>query len=149
MATITSFLTEDHRYADGQFAAVADAASQGAMQQAEQKLALFRTALESHMRIEEDVLFPAFELATGITSGPTAVMRHEHQQMLKALDDMREACVKADAKRFDSIATSFLHVLNSHSAKEETVLYPMCDRVLRDVTADDLRERLEALRKAG
>jgi iron-sulfur cluster repair protein YtfE (RIC family) len=148
MATITSFLTEDHRHADGLFNAASEAVSRGALQEGERQLAFFRTALESHMRIEEDVLFPAFEQATGMTSGPTAVMRQEHQQMLGALDNMSEACVNGDAKRFESIATSFLHVLNMHSMKEEQVLYPMCDRVLQDVTADDLRERLEALRTA-
>lgn len=149
MATITSILTEDHRYADAQFTAATEAVSRGACQDGERHLAFFRIVLESHMRIEEDVLFPAFEQATGMTSGPTAVMRHEHQQMLKALDDMRDACVKGDAKKFESIAPSFLHVLNMHSTKEETVLYPMCDRVLQDLTADDLRQRLQALRDAA
>jgi iron-sulfur cluster repair protein YtfE (RIC family) len=148
MDTITSVLTEDHRHADGLFAAAEQHGAQGAWQQCEQQLAQFRAALETHMKIEEEVLFPAFEQATGMTSGPTAVMRDEHQEMLKALDAMHGARVAGDAQRFASLAQSFTSLLNAHSAKEENVLYPMCDRVLPDLSGEGLREMLERLRIA-
>ena len=34
-----------------------------------------------HFEMEEAVLFPAFEEATGMTQGPTMVMHAEHVQM--------------------------------------------------------------------
>jgi iron-sulfur cluster repair protein YtfE (RIC family) len=146
MDTITSVLTEDHRYADDLFAAAARAAADGVWNECERQLQHFRAALETHMKIEEETLFPAFEQATGSKAGPTAVMRHEHRQMLALLDDLAGATGARDAKRFDSLAQSFMTVLNMHSAKEETVLYPMCDRVVDTLDGAGLRETLQQLR---
>jgi iron-sulfur cluster repair protein YtfE (RIC family) len=149
MDTITSVLTEDHRLADKLFAAATEHGARGEWRECEQQLAEFRAALESHMKIEEEVLFPAFEQATGMTSGPTAVMRGEHQQMLKALDAMNAARLAGDTQRFESLARSFMGVLDAHSAKEENILYPMCDRMVGGLSGEQLRERLQQLRTGG
>ena len=149
METITDVLTEDHRYADNLFAAAARHAAEGVWNECEQQLALFRTALGSHMKIEEDVLFPAFEDATGSKAGPTAVMRHEHQQMLTLLDQIGTALGAHDPERFAALAQSFLTVLNMHSAKEENVLYPMCDRVVTTLDGVGLRQTLQKLRSGA
>ena len=148
MDTITSFLTEDHRYADTLFAAATEAAAKGAWRECGEHLVRFRAALESHMKIEEEVLFPAFEQATGIDAGPTAVMRSEHQQLLKALDAINTARVASDAQQYGSLAHSFLDLLNMHSAKEETVLYPMCDRLVTSLSGEKVRQMLQQLRTA-
>jgi iron-sulfur cluster repair protein YtfE (RIC family) len=149
METITDVLTEDHRYADELFATAVRYAEQAAWHECEQQLALFHVALETHMKIEEDVLFPAFEQATGSKAGPTAVMRHEHREMLALLDDIAAAADAGDQKRFESLAQSFLTVLNMHSAKEETVLYPMCDTVLTTLDGAELRQDLQKLRSGA
>jgi iron-sulfur cluster repair protein YtfE (RIC family) len=146
MQTITSVLTDDHRYADDLFAAATREATQGAWEGSARQLALFRAALETHMKIEEDVLFPAFEQATGNTRGPTAVMRSEHVQMLAQLDDISRAIASRDAATFQSLTQSFTDVLNLHSTKEEQILYPMCDRVVDTLDGDGLRQKLDELR---
>ncbi len=146
MDTITSFLTEDRRYADDLFAASAKHAARREWAECGQQLATFRTALESHMKIEEEMLFPAFERATGSDSGPTAVMRIEHRQMLETLDAMHAAEAAGEAGRFDALMQSFSQVMDAHSAKEEQVLYPLCDRMLDMLNADDLRRMLHQLR---
>jgi iron-sulfur cluster repair protein YtfE (RIC family) len=146
METITDVLTQDHRYADDLFATAARSADQGVWHECKQQLALFRAALESHMKIEEDVLFPAFEQATGSKAGPTAVMRHEHRQMLTLLDDIATAADAEDQTKFEALAQSFLTVLNMHSAKEENVLYPMCDTVVDTLDGPGLRQTLQKLR---
>jgi iron-sulfur cluster repair protein YtfE (RIC family) len=149
METITDVLTEDHRYADDLFATAARYAEQSVWNECERQLALFRAALESHMKIEEDVLFPAFEHATGSKAGPTAVMRHEHREMLALLDDIAGAAEAGDQKRFEALAQSFLTVLNMHSAKEENVLYPMCDTVVDTLDGPGLRQTLQKLRSGA
>jgi iron-sulfur cluster repair protein YtfE (RIC family) len=146
METITSFLTEDHRDADGLFAAAAQHGARSEWPECERQLTRFRAALESHMKIEEEVLFPAFEQATGTDSGPTAVMRSEHRQMLKALDAMFEARAAGDANVFESLAGSFAGLMNLHSMKEEKILYPMCDRLVDTLNGDELRHMLQELR---
>ena len=106
MQTITSVLTDDHRYADDLFAAATREAAQGAWEGSARQLALFRAALETHMKIEEDMLFPAFEQATGNTRGPTAVMRSEHVKMLAQLDDISRAIEARDIATFQSLTQS-------------------------------------------
>jgi hemerythrin-like domain-containing protein len=92
----------------------------------------FSTRMERHFKMEEEVLFPAFEEATGMHgSGPTEVMRHEHRQMRALLQDMSR---RADAGDFDGVldqGDTLLMVIQQHNAKEEGMLYPMADNVLR------------------
>ncbi len=91
MTSISEFLTADHRHGDELFAAAAQAAEQGDWAVCHQQFNAFLRALKHHMKIEEEALCPAFEQATGIATGPTQVMRHEHQQMLALLDEVAAA----------------------------------------------------------
>lgn len=75
-------------------------------------------------------MFPAFEQATGMTAGPTAMMRNEHEQMRAILDDMAAAIA---ANRFDRClgqSGMLLMFMQQHNLKEENVLYPMADQAL-------------------
>jgi len=142
MTSISEFLTTDHRHGDELFAAAAQAAEQGDWAVCHQQFNAFLRALKRHMKIEEEALFPAFEQATGITAGPTRVMRHEHQQMLALLEDVAAAIAAHDAARFRSLAQSFTALMGSHSAKEENVLYPMCDEALPGLSGEKLQEMM-------
>ena len=83
-----------------------------------------------HFEVEENVLFPAFEQATGMTMGPTAMMRAEHAQMRDLLHNM--AAVIAAGRRDDYLGMSetLLLYMQQHNLKEENVLYPMSDQLL-------------------
>ena len=104
MTSISEFLTAEHHHGDKLFAAATQAAEGGDWAQCRGRFDAFRQSLRRHMAIEEQVLFPAFEQATGITAGPTRVMRHEHQQMLALLEDVAAAIAAHDAARFRSLA---------------------------------------------
>ena len=140
MTTISAFLTADHRHGDELFAAAAQAAAGGDWTGCRERFDAFRAALQHHIAIEEQVLFPAFEQATGLSAGPTQVMRHEHQQMLALLDHVSAAITERDAARFHSSAASFTALMTLHSAKEESVLYPMCDGLLPELNGAKLQE---------
>lgn len=142
MMTITAFLTDDHRHADKLFAAVAQHAARRDWHACEQQLVAFRGAFESHLKIEEQVLFPAFEQASGFTAGPTAIMRREHEQMLEKLDAVGAAIVARDAERFHAFAEPFSALMAAHSAKEENVLYPLCDQTLDGLSGEKLQEMM-------
>lgn len=131
-ASISQFLTDDHRGCDEQFASLEtlvqkkDWAGAGAA---------FTTAdrrLRCHLDREEQVLFPAFEQATGMRSGPTAVMRMEHEQMRGLLGPLATAVRDRDGTRCLDLVESLLLLIQQHNMKEEQVLYPMCDQVVRD-----------------
>lgn len=142
--SISEFLTADHRHCDELFAAAAQTAEHGDWAQCRERFDAFHQALKHHMAIEEQVLFPAFEQATGISEGPTRVMRHEHQEMLALLDDVSVAIAAGDAARFRGSVESFTALMTLHSAKEENVLYPMCDEVLPDLSGEELSETVRA-----
>lgn len=140
MTRISEFLTADHRYDGELFAAAAQAVERGDWPGCLERFDAFYKALRHHMDIEERVLFPAFERATGISAGPTQVMRDEHQQMLALLESLAAAIAAHDAAGFRGSAQSFAALMTSHSAKEENVLYPMCDDVLPQLSGERLTE---------
>ncbi len=137
---ISEFLTASHRHGDERFAAAAQAAQRGDWPACRQQFETFLDALKHHVKIEEQVLFPAFEQASGIRGGPTWVMRQEHQQMLAMLDEVASAIVARNADDFRASAHSFEALMTAHSSKEEQVLYPMCDQVLTDFSIKKLQE---------
>lgn len=142
MSTITAVLAADHQHADQLFAAATQAAEQSDWSACRRQFDAFLDALKRHMKIEEETLFPAFEQASGIRGGPTWVMRQEHRQMLAWLDEIAAAMAARNTREFRALGESFVGLMTAHSTKEERVLYPMCDEVLRDLSGEQLQERV-------
>lgn len=130
METISKFLTQDHRRCDEFYAQAEAAAGEARWEAAGEAFRQFRDALLRHFRIEEELLFPAFEAASGNAFGPTAVMRLEHTQMRELLDGMVRALEDRDRQAYLGIADTLLVLLQQHNFKEERVLYPMSDSTL-------------------
>lgn len=127
--TLTTALQADHERLDALLAQARQAGDDGAAADAGEAFRQFRAGLEHHIAIEEQVLFPAFEQRTGMT-GPTQVMRMEHEAIREALEAGAAALAKADAGAFARPAESLARTLADHNAKEEHMLYPMADRAL-------------------
>ena len=142
MPGITAILTADHRHGDRLFAAAVAAQEAQDWSGCRRDFNAFLEALDRHLKIEEEVLFPAFEQATGMAGGPTFVMRHEHQQMLVLLKQIGAAIEARNSADFDALARSFSDLMNGHSAKEERMLYPMCDHNLPDFDVEQLKSAL-------
>ena len=129
MNSFTEYLGDDHHRCDELFAA----AEQAVAQQGPQALdahGAFITAMERHFGIEEELLFPAFEAASGSSMGPTAVMRHEHEQMRQLFADMDAALQASQADDYLGARETLLILMQQHNAKEEQMLYPMTEHVL-------------------
>ena len=58
------------------------------------------TLCRRHFDAEEAILFPAFEAHTGMSMGPTRVMRNEHDQMRELLDAAKKALDERDAEDY-------------------------------------------------
>jgi hemerythrin-like domain-containing protein len=132
MTTIRTLLTNDHRQCDDRFVAVEHAVGAGQLAAAAGLLADFQRAMQAHFACEESQLFPAFEAATGMSGGPTEVMRQEHMRMRAMMDDAVDALADGDADGYLAIADALLIMMQQHNMKEENVLYPMCDKSLAD-----------------
>ncbi len=126
--TVTDSFTQVHRHCDDQFVAVEQALRAGDWPQVQAGCARFCADMEQHLREEEQLLFPAFEAATGMTQGPTAVMRSEHAEMRLLLDEMQQAAAQRDGDSLAGAADTLLLLMQQHNLKEENILYPMCDR---------------------
>ena len=110
---------------------------------AQTAFARFREAMLAHFSVEEKTLFPAFESATGMTMGPTQVMRMEHEQMRALLNEAEAALAAGREDDYFGQAETLLIMMQQHNMKEENVLYPMCDQHLA-ASADDLIDQLES-----
>lgn len=127
---IQEFMAGDHRFCDGFYAQAQSAAERGQWEQAQQAYAKFVELVQQHFCAEEHVLFPAFEEATGMTQGPTQVMRQEHQQMRALMQAALDGLKARDADEYSGHAETQFMLMQQHNAKEENVLYPMCDQRL-------------------
>lgn len=131
--TVTSYLGWDHDRLDAILVDVSRKVEAGQMEAARKAYAEFDQGLKRHIRLEEDLLFPLFEARTGVLGGPTAVMREEHREILRAIEIMRDGLEEAKAARFREGLRFFRETLPDHNAKEEHILYPATDRALSDV----------------
>ena len=139
----TAPLQQHHKLCDELFASAEEACVKGDWAQGARAFARLREQLEAHFVSEEELLFPAFEEATGMASGPTEVMRSEHAQMRELIEQMAGALAAQDDDAFSGCAETLLILMQQHNVKEENILYPMCDNVLGATgIGADLRARL-------
>ncbi len=149
MRRISDTLPPHHKQCDEFFSAAEEAAQKGDWSVCSVSLECFARELLAHFDAEERLLFPAFESATGMTSGPTQVMRMEHVQMRELLTQLESALATRDAEGFDGVAETLLILMQQHNMKEENILYPMCDQSL-GAAVDQLADQLAAhLEEAG
>jgi len=143
--SITAPLFKHHKHCDELFASAEEACANGDWAAGGEAFALLLDQLETHFTSEEELLFPAFENATGMTSGPTEVMRGEHRQMRDLLAQMQGALAARDGDAFGGAAETLLILMQQHNMKEENILYPMCDNALgASAVGASLVERLKA-----
>jgi len=145
--TVTGYLMSDHRRLDGLFTACTASVEAGDLEGAARLFAGFRAGLMRHIKIEEGLVFPEFETATGLgrSDGPTGVMRFEHAEIIRLLDSIHDlfAGDAPSAAEFERLRGALLAVLHGHNDKEERILYPMTDRM---VPHERLRSLLDNMR---
>jgi len=132
MSFPTQILPAHHKHCDDLFVAAEDAALRCDWIAAAPAFARFNAQMIAHFDAEETLLFPAFEAATGMRSGPTQMMRHEHDQMRGLLAQLATACDAQDSQDYGGAAETLLMLMQQHNMKEENILYPMCDQSLGD-----------------
>lgn len=103
----------------------------------------FDKSTRRHLAMEEEVFFPAFEAASGMgMSGPTVVMRAEHEQMRALLDQIGFNIEEGDTDEALDLGDTLHLLTQQHNIKEEGMLYPMAENVLATEWAG-IRQQLE------
>jgi len=130
MASIETFMAQDHKACDERFARAESAVGAGDWATARSEFEAFHKAMAHHFEMEESVLFSAFEDRTGMSGGPTMVMREEHEQMRGVLATLAEAVAAHDADEYLGQAETLNVLMQQHNLKEEQMLYPIADHFL-------------------
>lgn len=128
MNTISEFMSNDHRGCDNLFATAEEYVAKEKWESATEQFEAFRKEMERHLTMEEQNLFPAFEAKTGMTGGPTQVMRSEHQQMRQVIGDMAQSLAAKDADGYLGLSETLMVLMQQHNMKEEQILYRMMDQ---------------------
>jgi hemerythrin-like domain-containing protein len=137
---LTQFLRRDHGRIDQLFDDLRAMIDDGELERAEHHYGDAADALRRHIRIEEEVLFPAFETHTGIM-GPTRVMCFEHRKIEDWLDELKQSLARLHRAEASSALGELLRILEQHNVKEESVLYPRAEAALSPEEQRELRRR--------
>jgi hemerythrin-like domain-containing protein len=140
METISSFLTTDHRACDEEFANLENTVAKENWEESQKQLEKFTTDLLHHFDMEEKVMFPTFEEVTGMTQGPTMIMRMEHAQMRAILEDLKSDIEKKDKNHFFGVSESLMMLMQQHNMKEEQMLYKMADMHLGSLISKTIED---------
>lgn len=148
MSFPTQILPDHHRHCDTLFVAAEESAQRGDWAAAAPAFERFNGQMQAHFEAEEALLFPAFEAATGMSAGPTQMMRHEHEQMRALLAQLAAACAAEDGEGYAGAAETLLMLMQQHNMKEENILYPMCDQAL-GAEAERIGAKMDAMLEKG
>lgn len=104
---------------------------------------------ENHHRREEDVLFPELEIRN--ITGPTRIMRMEHDELRarkRLLKETSESAEEMDfntfKERVDEAAKYIVFNLRDHIYKENYILYPTALDAIQDkVLWEDMKDRCD------
>ena len=143
MSSIKEYLTNDHRRCDDVFAQMEEKAH-NSLQEAKELTQEFVADMERHFQMEERVMFLEFEAKTGMTMGPTEMMRQEHAQMRNLMKQLLEAIDNGDKDKFFGLSETLMILLQQHNMKEEQMLYTMAQQHL-SAEADRIVEMMDSL----
>jgi len=143
MSTIKEYLSADHERCDGLFASMEDAAAKD-MNNVKEAFEKFAYETERHFQMEERVMFLEFEQKTGMTQGPTAMMKHEHAQMRNLLKEMAIAVESKDKNKFFGNSETLMILMQQHNMKEEQMIYSIAQEQLGD-DADHIISRMRTV----
>jgi hemerythrin-like domain-containing protein len=104
----------------------------------------FVADMERHFQMEERVMFLEFETKTGMTQGPTAMMRQEHMQMRALMQQLLEAIADKNENKFFGTSETLMILLQQHNMKEEQMLYTMAQQHL-SAESDRIVEMMDSL----
>ena len=143
--SVTAYLQADHERLDAIALEVDRLAVGGSFAEARRRFGEFVCGLGWHIDVEEQVLFPAFEEKTGMTRGPTTVMRAEHVEIREGMRRVTAALDAGDAAAAKASLGELTALLGAHNMKEERMLYPMTDRAMGSAEAQEaLVRRIES-----
>ncbi len=135
----TKLLEADHRQVEELFDRIQKAEGSGRTP----LIGELRTALEAHMQLEEEVVYPAVKPVTGQDAVQEA--QTEHELARRALGEMLE--LAPDEPGFEAALETTKAAIDHHVQDEEGEVFPTLrrdgERVLGELATPFMRRRLE------
>lgn len=132
MSSIQGFMTQHHKTCDELLIDAEGKLAAGNWDDFAASWTEFEQETLHHFQLEEEILFPEFEAQTGMTGGPTMVMRQEHAQARALMEQMGVAVNDKNTDKAMGIVESLMILIQQHNMKEEQILYPMSDNHLHN-----------------
>lgn len=99
--------------------------------------------LKVHMRIEEEILYPAYESAVNVPQDPTQALREEHDEIVRLLRDLSCVLKTNDSQLFLESLLPLERVMIKHHEKEEEIFLPLASHLLLE-RRDEIVHKLKA-----
>jgi len=145
--SIMQIMESHHKHCDSTYVHAENVLGEGKNDLGMELMRSFIWNMELHFAREETILFPAFEEQTGMTtSGPTQVMRMEHEQIRGVLKEVSDCLNEGNVQRIFDLSEAMLILIAQHNSKEENVLYPITDKYLGQ-EAEDIARKLQLLKQ--
>ena len=98
--------------------------------------------LKTHIELEEEVLFPAYESRTEDPEGPTRSLRDEHIRIVQFIHDTSSVLETRNSQAGLECLVELERLLVGHHEKEEDIFLPMASLILES----DREELLQNMR---
>jgi iron-sulfur cluster repair protein YtfE (RIC family) len=129
MTTIRDDMERDHHACDALHRQAVACVVEDDWRTATEAFGQFRARFEQHLGREELTVFPHLERAFGGAVGPTSAMRAEHAQQRGLIALMADAVDAHAAADYLDLADTLRALMRQHAQREESLLYPMIDRL--------------------
>ncbi len=143
----SNWLHHDHRRYEAVLEDCRVAAEREEWRAARRLFEEFLSHLKLHMRMEEEVVYPAYDQAEGGPQKATQAMRDEHEQIVRLLRDLSWILKTNDSEHFLESLVPLRHAMMEHHEHEEQVFLPMAERVLLD-RREEILKKLEEFGEA-
>jgi hemerythrin-like domain-containing protein len=139
MDSISDYLKHDYAHCNQLYYAACERALADADTGAASAMEAFVAAIERHMRIEDQIVFVAFEAAMERGQSLTNLLRLEHIQIRATLERMTKALAAAHKQAFLMHADTLRLLLQQHAQKENFHVLPQVAKVLATWEAELLK----------
>jgi DUF438 domain-containing protein len=130
METIKQKMQQSHSHGDRLFLHAEELVENNNWDAAQEALMNFKRELLHHFNMEELVLFPELEEKTGHIFMPAQMMQSEHVHMRALLSDMVKTVEEQNREDYLGLSETMLIMMQQHNIKEESIIYPISDRLL-------------------
>lgn len=130
MESVLKFLVHDHARCNSLIDALIGFVGDADWAIATTAATMLSTALQRHIRIEEELVFVPLDAMLDVGLVPTAGMRAEHERMVGIAGQLSGAVAQRDASRACACARMLKVILQIHFDKEHSGFFLLADQVL-------------------